>query len=204
VLEVRSRRSRFSDKLVELITARFSLHDHERWGRVWWQRLGELAAKPGDKRAAVEPLLVGRPSDLAHEATRAQATTLPAEVDYVAGRDFRVVHFGGYTLAIVPVPRDLDLHLTARVARERFSAQLSVAYHEGAELVVLTGEEGVGRRGLDLSRMVSHLASEHEWIEVLSDEDHVARMRVRELPSRPERLDEVIGEIAMGRSIFEA
>ena len=71
VLDVRSRRSRFSDKLVELVTARFSLHDHERWGRVWWQRLAELAARPGDKRAAVEPLLVGRPSDLAHEAERA-------------------------------------------------------------------------------------------------------------------------------------
>ncbi len=204
VLDVRSRRSRFSDKLVELITARFSLHDHERWGRVWWQRLAELAARPGDKRAAVEPLLVGRPSDLAHEASRAPAPAIPPEVEFVAGRDFRVVHFGGYTLAIVPVPRDLDLHLTARVARERFSAQLSLAHHDGAELVVLTGEEGVGRRGLDLGRMVSHLASEHEWIEVLSDEDHVARMRVRELPSRPERLDEVIAEIAMGRSIFEA
>jgi len=204
VLDVRSRRSRFSDKLVELITARFSLHDHERWGRVWWQRLGELASRPGDKRAAVEPLLVGRPSDLAHEATRAPATALPPEVDYVAGRDFRVVHFGGYTLAVVPVPRDLDLHLTARIARERFSAQLSVAHYEGGELVVVTGEEGVGRRGLDLSRLMSHLASEHEWIEVLSDEDHVARVRVRELPTRPERLDEVIAEIAMGRSIFEA
>ena len=51
---------------------------------------------------------------------------------------------------------------------------------------------------------MSHLASEHEWIEALSDEDHVARMRVRELAARPERLDEVIAEIAMGRSIFEA
>ena len=204
VLDVRSRRSRFSDKLVELITARFSLHDYERWGRVWWQRLGELASRPGDKRAAVDLLLVGRPSDLAHEAARAPATPLPPEVDYVAGRDFRVVHFGGYTLAVVPVPRDLDLHLTARIARERFGAQLSVAHHEGSELVVVTGEEGAGRRGLDLGRMMSHLASEHEWIEVLSDEDHVARVRARELPTRPERLDEVIAEIAMGRSIFEA
>jgi len=204
VLDVRSRRSRFSDKLVELITARFSLHDHERWGRVWWQRLGELAARPGDKRAAVEPLLVGRPSDLAHEATRAPSTSLPPEVDYVAGRDFRVVHFGGYTLAVVPVPRDLDLHLTARIARERYEAQLSVAHTDGNELVVLTGEDGLGRRSLDLGRLVSHLASMHEWIEALSDEDHVARMRVRELPSRPDRLDDVIAEIAMGRSLFEA
>jgi hypothetical protein len=204
VLDVRSRRSRFSDKLVELITARFSLHDHERWGRVWWQRLGDLAAKPGDKRSAIEPLLVGRPSDLAHEAARAPAPPLPAEVDYVAGRDFRVVHFGGYTLVIAPVPRDLDLHLTARIARERFGAQLSVAHHEGSELIVVTGEEGVGRHGFDLGRLVSHLASEHEWVEALSDEDHVARMRVRDLAARPERLDEVIAEIAMGRSIFEA
>jgi hypothetical protein len=204
VLDVRSRRSRFSDKLVELVTARFSLHDHERWGRVWWQRLGELAAKPGDKRAAVEPLLVGRPSDLAHDAARAPATPLPPEVEYVSGRDFRVVHFGGYTLAVVPVPRDLDLHLTARIARERYGAQLSVAHAEGSELVVLTGEDGVGRRSLDLGRLVSHLATVHEWIEALSDEDHVARMRVRQLPSRPERLDDVIAEIAMGRSLFEA
>jgi hypothetical protein len=204
VLDVRSRRSRFSDKLVELVTARFSLHDHERWGRVWWQRLGELAAKPGDKRAAIEPLLVGRPSDLAHEATRAPATSQPPEVDYVAGRDFRVVHFGGYTLVVLAVPRDLDLHLTARIARERYAAQLSVAHPEGSELVVLTGEDGLGRRSLDLGRLVSHLASQHEWIQALSDEDHVARMRVRELPSRPERLDDVIAEIAMGRSLFEA
>jgi hypothetical protein len=204
VLDVRSRRSRFSDKLVELVTARFSLHDHERWGRVWWQRLGELAAKPGDKRSAVEPLLVGRPSDLAHEAGRWPAPPLPPEVDYVAGRDFRVVHFGGYTLAVVPVPRDLDLHLAARIARERYGAQLSVGYTEGSELVVLTGEEGMGRRSLDLGRLVTHLASVHEWIEALSDEDHVARLRVRQLPSRPERLDDVIAEIAMGRSLFEA
>jgi hypothetical protein len=204
VLDVRSRRSRFSDKLVELVTARFSLHDHERWGRVWWHRLGELAAKPGDKRAAVEPLLVGRPSDLAHEATRAPATAPPPEVDFVAGRDFRVVHFGGYTLVVVAVPRDLDLHLTARIARERYGAQLSVAHPEGSELVVLTGEEGLGRRSLDLGRLVTHLASLHDWIEALSDEDHVARMRVRELASRPERLDDVIAEIAMGRSLFEA
>jgi hypothetical protein len=70
--------------------------------------------------------------------------------------------------------------------------------------VVFTGDDGLGRRSLDLGRLVSHLASQHEWIEALSDEDHVARMRVRELPSRPERLDDVIAEIAMGRSLFEA
>ena len=42
-----------------------------------------------------------------------------------------------------------------------------------------------------------------DWIEALPDEDHVARARVQGLASRPERLEEVIGEIVMGRSILE-
>ena len=46
-------------------------------------------------------------------------------------------------------------------------------------------------------------ASQHEWIEALPNHDHVPRVRVRGLPSRPERLDDVIREIAMGRSILE-
>src|SRR5690606_1923238 len=46
-----TRRSRFSDKLVDLVTGRFSRHDYERWGRLWWWRLGELASRPGERRA---------------------------------------------------------------------------------------------------------------------------------------------------------
>ena len=69
--------------------------------------------------------------------------------------------------------------------------------------MVLGGEEGHGRRSFDLGRMVGHLASKHEWIEALPDSDHVARVRVRDLPLREERLDDVIREIAMGRSILE-
>ena len=37
------RRSRFSDKLVDLSAGRFTDHDYEKWGRVWWHRLGEIA-----------------------------------------------------------------------------------------------------------------------------------------------------------------
>ena len=33
--------------------------------------------------------------------------------------------------------------------------------------------------------------------------DHVARFRVRDLSVRPERLEEVLASIAMGRSVFE-
>ena len=48
--------------------------------------------------------------------------------------------------------------------------------------------------------MAVHLATKQEWIEALPGNDHVARMRVRDLA---EHLDDVVAEIAMGRSILE-
>jgi hypothetical protein len=187
ILAQRTRRSRFSDKLVELITGRFTRHDYERWGRLWWHRASELASTPGERRGEIDPLLAGRPSDLARQAASLPLPSLPQELDYVSGHDFRLVHFGGYTMVVTPVPPELDLHLTARIARERYEVQLSLAYREGEEMVVLGGDEGRSRRGLDLGGMVSHLVAKHEWIEALPDDDHVARIRV----------------IAMGRSIVE-
>jgi hypothetical protein len=121
----------------------------------------------------------------------------------VARHDFRLVHFGGYVMVVLDVPPQFDLHLTARIARERYGAQLSLAAVEGGDLLVLGGDESRARRGLDLGSMADHLASKHEWITALSDADHVARVRVQDLRTVPGRLDEVIGEIAMGRSIVE-
>jgi len=201
VVAERTRRSRFSDKLVELVTGRFTQHDYERWGRLWWHRAGQIAERPGERRADVEPLLVGRPSDLAREASRTPTPPLPPELEYVSQRDFRLVHFGGFTMVVVEVPDPLDLHLAARIARERYEAPLSLAYRPDGELMVLGGEESRARRGLDLGGMTAHLAAKHEWIEALPDDDHVARLRVRGLDA--EHLDEVIAEIAMGRSIVE-
>jgi hypothetical protein len=203
ILAQRTRRSRFSDKLVELITGRFTRHDYERWGRLWWHRASELASTPGERRSEIDPLLAGRPSDLARQAASLPLPSLPQELDYVSGHDFRLVHFGGYTMVVTPVPPELDLHLTARIARERYEVQLSLAYREGEEMVVLGGDEGRSRRGLDLGGMVSHLVAKHEWIEALPDDDHVARIRVIGLWRHSDRLDEVIAEIAMGRSIVE-
>lgn len=203
VIAERTRRSRFSDKLAELATGRFTQHDYERWGRLWWHRLGAVAKKPGERRSDIEPLLAGRPSDLAKESARVTPPPPPPEVEYVSQRDFRLVHFGGYVMVVLEVPEGFDLHLVARVARERYEAQMSLAYSTGGELLVLGGDEGRARRGLDLGGMADHLASKHEWIQSLRDDDHVARIRVRDLHTYPERLDEVIGEIAMGRSIVE-
>jgi hypothetical protein len=203
ILAVRVRRSRFSDKVVELATGRFSHHDYVRWGRLWWHRLGEIARNTGDRRAEVDALLSGRPSDLAKEAAVVPAPPQPPEVDFVSERDFRLVHFHGFTLVVVPVPAELDLHLTARIARERFDAQVSVSINEGSDLVVLGADEGKGRRGFDLAGMVEHLATKHEWVGALPNEDFVARLRIRDLAAHPERFDELISEIAMGRSILE-
>jgi hypothetical protein len=203
VLSERTRRSRFSDKVVELATGRFTQHDYERWGRVWWDRLANAAAKPGERRADLEPLLVGRASDLAVEAAEAEKPPAPREVEFVANRDFRVVHFGGFRMVVVPTPLEFDVHLAGRVARERYDAQLSLTFSEGEEAFILAGEEGPLRRNLDLISMATHLVAKHEWIEALPVDDFVARFRVRDLTGNPERLDEVIGEIAMGRSILE-
>jgi hypothetical protein len=203
ILSVRARRSRFSDKIVELATGRFTQHDYERWGRLWWHRLGEIAQSSGERRSDVDALLVGRPSDLAKEAAAVPAPPAPPEVAFVSQRDFRLVHFHGFTLVVALTPAELDLHLVSRIARERYDAQVSVARVEGGDLVVLGSDEGRGRRILDLSGMVEHLASKHDWVIPLPGEDHVARLRIRDISAHPERFDELISEIAMGRSILE-
>ena len=203
VLELCSRRSRFTDKLVDLVAGRFSQHDYERWGRLWWWRLGEICQKTGDRRMDIELLLSGRPSDLAEEAAGADTPPIPAEVEYVSRRDFRLIHFAGYGLVIVEVPPELDLHLTARVVRERYGASLSLAYRTGTEHVVFGGDELVGRRSLDLGGLVDHICNKLEGVEQLPDTDHVARVRIRDWSSHPDRLDDIVAEIAMGRSLLE-
>jgi hypothetical protein len=203
VLDACSRRSRFTDKLIDLMAARFTQHDYERWGRLWWWRMGEILQNTGERRSDLDLLLSGRPSDLAREASRAETPPIPAEVEYVSRRDFRLVHFAGYGLVTVEVPPELDLHLTARVVRERYSVPLSLAYRADGEQVVFAGDELAGRRSLDLGALVEHVADKLDWVEQLPDTDHVARMRVRDRVAHPERLDDIVAEIAMGRSILE-
>jgi hypothetical protein len=202
VLTLCTRRSRFSDKLVDLVNGRFSLHDWDRWGRLWWHRLGELAKRTGDHRADVDLLLVGRPSDLAREASRAAVPPLPPEAEFAASRDFPLVHFGGFGLVVAEVPGTLDAGLAARILRERFGAALSLVRREGSETVTL-GADDNGSRALDVAGMVDHLAEKLSWVESLSDADHVARFRVRDLERRPERIDEVVAEIGMSRGVLE-
>ncbi|HEU4429974.1 MAG TPA: hypothetical protein VFT98_14525 [Myxococcota bacterium] len=197
------RRSRFSDKLVDLVTGRFTAHDFQRWGRLWWWRLGQIAAKKGERRAELELLIAGRPSDLAREAERCDVPPPPAEVEWTASRDFRMVHFAGIAMVVADVPAELDLHLCLRIARERFGAMLALGRHEGESTFVLAAEDNAGRRPVDVAGMAEHLAEKFSWVEALPDEDHVARLRVKGLASDPTRLEALIAEIGMGRSILE-
>ena len=198
-----TRRSRFSDKLVDLLTGRFSAHDYARWGRLWWTRLAQLAARPGERRQELEALLVGRPSDLARQAARVAPPPLPTELEWVAARDFRIVHFGGHALVRVPLPPEQDLHLAARVVRDRYRAPLSLAWTEGTDRFVLATDEGASRRMLDLGSMVEHLGEKFAWVTALPDPDDVERFRIAGAVEHPERIDEVVAEIAMGRTLLE-
>ena len=110
---------------------------------------------------------------------------------------------GGGKSALLFALADAPARWVLTTTTRMFAAQISLATIDGSELVLLGADEERGRRGLDLGAMVDHLVAKHEWIEPFSDSDHVARIRVRELVSQPERIEEVIGEIAMGRSILE-
>ena len=203
VLETCSRRSRFSDKLIDLATGRFTQHDFERWGRLWRHRLTEIAAKHGDIRGDIAALLSGRPSDLAKEAALVEVPAAPSEVTWVAEHDFRLVHFGGHVLVIAEVDAGLDLHLVSRILRERYGATLSLARTAGEEVFVFAGDETTGKRALDYMAIAEHLTDKLEWVDARPDADHVSRFRVRDVERNPDRFEEVVGEIAMGRSLLE-
>jgi len=204
VLSTSSRRSRFSDKLVDLRAGRFTQHDYERWGRFWWHRLGEIAETVGDRRRDIDPLLAGRPSDLAKDAARAPVPPIPEEVTWTSRQDFRLVHFAGFSMVVLEVDAPCDIHLAARVARERYDAPLSLARQGQDELFVLAGDDTSSRGGLDLGAMCEHLAAKLGYVSLLADEDHVPRFRIGGVNEHPERLDEIVSEIAMARSTFDA
>jgi len=203
VLEQSTRRSRFSDKLVDLATARFTHHDFERWGRLWMSRLARIAETPGERRSDIDALLAGRPSDLAKEAALVEKPAVPPEVEFVSRRDFRLVHFSGHILVVLDVPPELDIHLVSRIARERYDASLSLALVREEGRVVMGASEGSGRRSVNLGALVDHLAAKFGWLRALPDSDYVARFHIAELDRFPERLDDIIGMIAIGRSIIE-
>ncbi len=201
VLRFCTRRSRFSDKLVDLLSARFSAFDFQSWGRVWWERLGRVTESRGEVLRDVEALIAGRPSELAKEAALAPLPAPPPELAFVAERNLRLVHFGGAALVLVEAPAPLDVFLAARIARERYNAMLSLARREADDVFLLGADFAAARRTVNMGDMIAHLDEKFAWVEALPDEDFVARFRIKNVDA--ERIEEVIAEIGMGRSILE-
>ena len=166
-------------------------------------RLSRIAETPGERRSDIDALLAGRPSDLAKEAALVETPPVPQEVEFVSVRDFRLVHFSGHSMVVMDVPRELDVHLASRIARERYGASLSLAIAREEGRVVMGANDEGGRRSLNLPALVEHLDAKFAWVRGLPDADHVARFQIIDLDRKPERLDDVIGMIAMGRSIIE-
>ena len=69
---------------------------------------------------------------------------------------------------------------------------------------MLGADEISGKRSFDVGGMLDHLDSKLGYVSVLADEDHIARFRLAGIDAHPERLDEIVSEIAMGRSTLEA
>jgi hypothetical protein len=128
---------------------------------------------------------------------------LPDEVEFVSNRDFRLVHFGDFGIVIGAVAAGLDLHLASRIMRERYGVPVSLVHAEGGELLVLGSDDAAGRRAIDVGAMAEHLSQKFDWIESQSDADHVARFRLRDMAAHPDRLEEVVREIGLGRAILE-
>ena len=78
-----------------------------------------------------------------------------------------------------------------------------MVHAEGGELMVLGTDDVAGRRVIDVGAMADHLSQKFDWIDAHSDADHVARFRVRDLAANPDRLEEVVREIGLGRAILE-
>jgi len=83
----------------------------------------------------------------------------------------------------------------------------TVEPRSGRELIAAGSEQvwicEMGRRAVDVAGMVAHLDEKFVWAEALPDADHVARLRVQPGPDGVDRLDELVAEIGMGRSILE-
>ena len=195
VTEVTERRSRFTDKLVDLSARRLSESDMEKWGYRVIQLIQRMAANPGEHRAEIVSVLAGKPTDLpsAHDV-------YGAEMQWVEDHDPRIVHFGEYQLAVCQVPRQLDAGEVGRRVRLRTGARLSLSTREGDDLVMLAGNDE--KRPLNVTSLLDAVGHELPFVRPKVGGDRVGRARVAELDQRPERIEELIGGIVRHRSIL--
>jgi len=195
VSEVTERRSRFTDKLVDLSARRMSEADMQKWGYRVIQLIQRMAANPGEHRAEIVSVLAGKPTDLP-----SAVDVYGPESQWVEEHDPRIVHFGEYQLAVCQVPRNLDPGEVGRRVRLRTGARLSLAAREGDDLVVLASNDE--KRPLNVMSLLDAVGGELSFVRPKTGGDRVGRARVEELAQRPERIEELIGGIVRHRSIL--
>jgi hypothetical protein len=195
VMSIAERRSRFTDKLIDLAGRRLSEADMERWGYRLMGLLHKMAASAGDHRAEVVPILTGRPTDLPE---------IPGVYDgeqrWLEAHDPRIVHFGEYWMAVVEAPSGLDAGELGRRARQRTGARLSLASREGDDLILLGCNEE--KRHINVLGLVDQLAGEVSWLHARAGGDRVGRIQIEGLSDHPERLEQTIGQIVRHKSLL--
>lgn len=195
VCEVTERRSRFTDKLVDLSARRLSEADMQKWGNRVIALIKRMAENPGEHRAEIVAVLNGKPTDLP-----SAPDVYRAETDWVEENDPRMVHFGEYQLAVARVPSHLDPGEIGRRLRLRTGARLSLATTEGDDLVLLACNDE--KRPLNVSGLIDAVGQHQPWVIPKSGGDRIGRARIDGLPEHPERFETLIGEIVRHRSVL--
>ena len=195
IMGVSERRSRFTDKLVDLSGRRLSEHDMQKWGYRLVGLLRRLTQRGGECRAEIQPILAGKPTELP-EAPDVYAS----EEAWIEAHDPRIVHFGEYQMAVLQVPEDLDSGEVGRRVRLRAGTRLSLASRTSDPVVVLGCNEE--KRHINVLGMVGHLDSHVAWAHAKPGGDRAGRFEVDELSTHPERIEALIGEIVRNKSIL--
>ena len=195
VTQVTERRSRFTDKLVDLSARRLSEVDMQKWGYRVMSLITRMAATPGEHRAEIISILAGKPTDLP-----SATDVYGGETRWVEENDPRIVHFGEYQLAVCQVPENLDPGEVGRRVRQRTGARLSLASRAGDDLVMLSCNDE--KRPLNVMSLLDAVGNDVATVHPKTGGDRVGRARVDGLAERPERIEDVIGGIVRHRSIL--
>jgi len=193
--EVTERRSRFTDKLIDLSARRLSENDMSRWGYRMVGLIQRMAQSPAEYRSSIGPVLAGKPAELP-----LPEGVFAGEARWVEDNDPRLVCFGEYELAVCEVPGDLDAGEIGRRVRAATGARLSLCTRSGDDLVLLGANEE--KRPLNVTSLVDQLGAAHPWARARSSADRVGRLWIEEREAHPERLDTLIGEIVRRRSVL--
>jgi len=195
VMEISERRSRFTDKLIDLSGRRLGQGDMEKWGFRLAGLLEHAASTPGDHRAAIVPVLAGKPGELPElEGVYA------GEQAWIDSQDPRLVYFGEYQMIVVHVPENLDAGEVARRLRVKTGARLSMATRAGDDLIQIACSEE--KRHVNVVGVAEQLGGRIPWAESRPAGDRTGRLQIQDLARHPERAEIVLSEVVRHKSIL--